>query len=374
MLIALLVPMLVGVAALALDSALWANAHTSIQGAADAAAASAARVYSANLASTTSAELSLEADAIAAQYGFVNGQNGVTVTMNWPPTGTAGGQNLRSCNAETLSANDQYFGDDTKFEVIISRTYSATLSSIGVPAQTNICGRAVASLNGGGICILALDGTAAGAFSASGNANIALSGCGLFSNSTNATDSILLGPKGSATVTATNGGQNGAAGAIELSGGSSMSPAGTPNEAQLVDPYSGVAVPTSGTATSFSSFTYTAPTTTCNTPTSITSPVTTAVTLTAPPNCYKGTGKNGLISITTGCLILSTSTGTYTFSGTGGIQVSGVPTPSGCNGKSISIPATNTATINVNGPISVSSGSLTINGANLNVSGYITVG
>src|SRR5206468_333065 len=59
----------------------------SAQSAVDVAAFSAAQNYSTNGAGSSGTNLNLntEAKAIAASYGFVNGQNGTTVTLNRPP-------------------------------------------------------------------------------------------------------------------------------------------------------------------------------------------------------------------------------------------------------------------------------------------------
>ena len=370
-LITLMIPPIIGLSALAVDGGVLAYDHMTLQAAADAAAASAVQRYQQGGASPSTSTLTLEGEAIAAQYGFVNGTSGVTVTVNWPPTGkiTSGGS-LQSCIDENLSANDQYFGDSTKIEVIIAKPISRYLSTIWSSNQINICGRAIGSPSGG-ICILALDPTADGAFSALQGSAITLTGCGLFSNSNSTVDSILV--SGTATIHATNGGTIGAAGGIECPPGQ-CSPTPTPNLAPVPDPYASVTIPTPGAATTFSAFTYSAPSTVnCGATTTISSPLTSPFTLTAG-TCYTGPGGNnhGLINISTGGCLVAPSAGTYTFKGTGGIQISATP-PSGgsCNGKSLNMPST--ATLNVSGPIVfgsfTSAQSINLNLAAFNIGG-----
>ena len=360
--VVLLMPALLGITAIATDGLLWGYAQQNLQAAADAAAGSVAKAYSYN----TSADLSLEAKAIAAQYGIVDGVNGNSVVVDTPPQSGTG-----SC---TLAATDPYVTNTTPdyaFEVIITQPQPAIFSTIFGVTSPSLCALAVAHPTGGD-CILALNASAAGAFTASNNATVSLSGCGLFSDSNNATDSILV--SGTATITATNGGTIGAAGGIEAPAGQ-VSPTPVPNQSPVSDPYASVTIPTPGNATTFSAFIYSPPSTvSCGTTTPIPSPLNAPFTLT-PGGCYTGPGgsNHGLINIgTNGCLV-ATVAGTYTIKGNGGIQISATP-PSGgsCNGKSVNVPST--ATLNVSGPIAVSTAgiSITLNLPAFNIGG-ITV-
>src|SRR6266545_7516415 len=73
---ALLMPVLVGFAGLAAETGLWFYTHQAMLSAADSAAVSAA---------TAGGNFLAEASGVAASYGFANGANGVTVTVNQPP-------------------------------------------------------------------------------------------------------------------------------------------------------------------------------------------------------------------------------------------------------------------------------------------------
>ena len=233
-LVSLVLPIMIGIAAIGTEGGLLAYSHLVLQGTADSAAVSVARAYSAN----TSANLTLEANAITANYGVAN----ATVSVLNPPAVSSS-----SC---TLASSDSNIGNENAFEVIVTQSRTPTISAFfGFTNSFNICAVAVAGLTGGD-CMLALNATAAGAITASGSANITFSGCSIFSNSNNSTDSILLGPKGSAKITVTNG-TVGAVGGVEVSGGSSLTPPATSGGSAVSDPYQGVSMPTSSPACTF---------------------------------------------------------------------------------------------------------------------------
>src|ERR1700733_13968934 len=113
-LVALLLPVFIGVAALGTESGLWAFAHMNQQGAADSAAMSATVAFSEG---ESPANMLLEAEAISAQYGYVNGTSGVTVTVNNPPL------------ADSVCPPDSsYVGNTGAVEVLIEKPYSPLLS------------------------------------------------------------------------------------------------------------------------------------------------------------------------------------------------------------------------------------------------------
>ena len=135
----LLTPVLIGVAALGTEGASILSLHRQVQAAADSAAVSVASYYAAqktNNASATTTQLTGEAQAVAASYGFVTGTNGATVTMNTPP------------------ASGNFTTDNYAFEVIVTQTHSPLLSSYLLPNAMTITARAVAlvstSSSGGG--------------------------------------------------------------------------------------------------------------------------------------------------------------------------------------------------------------------------------
>src|SRR5206468_6871421 len=89
MITALMAPMLLGLVGLGTENGVWLYTHQTAQSAADAAAFSAAQSYSVNGAGIgaggDNSNLAKEANAIAANYGFVNGKDGVSVTLNRAP-------------------------------------------------------------------------------------------------------------------------------------------------------------------------------------------------------------------------------------------------------------------------------------------------
>src|SRR5260370_31116294 len=83
---------LAGFAALAIDVASWQVAKLSMQGAADSAAYSAGIAYS----KSDGTDFHTQAKGITAAQGYVDGQNGATVTVNQPP---ASGSHASSATA-----------------------------------------------------------------------------------------------------------------------------------------------------------------------------------------------------------------------------------------------------------------------------------
>ena len=212
---ALLAPALVGIVGLSTDYGLWMQTQRAMQNAADSAAASAATAYA-----TSNTNSATQAKAVASSYGFVDGTGGVTVTVNRPPT------------------TGNYTTNSGAIEVIITGTRTAYFSRIISSDSGTIKARAVglASGNGSG-CVLALDTTASGADTETGNTNVILNGCSLYDNSNN---SSALRIVGAATLSAQSvnvvGGISGTSAITTVSGiFTGVTPA--------VDPYASVAMP-----------------------------------------------------------------------------------------------------------------------------------
>src|SRR5215475_2248447 len=74
---ALAMPVLIGTAGLGTEVAWWLFKHKNMQSAADSGAVSAA---------TAGTNLNAEANSVTAAYGYANGVNNVTVTVNQPPS------------------------------------------------------------------------------------------------------------------------------------------------------------------------------------------------------------------------------------------------------------------------------------------------
>jgi Flp pilus assembly protein TadG len=189
---ALLMPVLVGFVGFGTDYALWIYTHQTAQAAAESAAVSAA---------TAANNFTVEAQAVTATYGFVDGSNGVTVTVNQPPQ--SGGHTTTS----------------GAVEVIVQRTQTPIFSAaVWSSRQVSVSGRAVA-VGGGAGCVLTLDKTASGALTVQGSAQVALAGCNLNDNSSSGTALSIGGSgslsalgvgivgnlSGSSNITATNG-------------------------------------------------------------------------------------------------------------------------------------------------------------------------
>jgi hypothetical protein len=218
---ALTVTSLLGFAGLGTDATLWFVAKRNLQGAADAAAFSASTALAAGANSTAFGNA---AKAVAAQYGFTNGVNGVSVTVNNPP----------------LSGS--YTSSSSAIEVLISQPQPLFFSSLFLNSQPTASSRAVA-LEGSSSdgCVMALDkGDVTDGLGDSGTGKLTLNGCTIYVNSSSASALQMSGSasinalaayivgnytmSGTATFTTTNG----------ITTGSTAAP----------NPYAGVSVPT----------------------------------------------------------------------------------------------------------------------------------
>jgi Flp pilus assembly protein TadG len=176
--VGLAAPVMVGLVGLGTEYGLWMYTHQTAQSAADAAAFSAAQAYSINGAggsvggiggvTGSGQNVVTEANAIAASFGFTNGQNGVTVTVHRPP----------STGAMSGAVNG--------VEVIISQTQSRLFSALWNHNQVTIKARSVALGNSALGCVLALDRTVNKAALNSGGGTVNLNGCDLYDDSSDA--------------------------------------------------------------------------------------------------------------------------------------------------------------------------------------------
>ncbi|WP_439400368.1 TadE/TadG family type IV pilus assembly protein (plasmid) [Bradyrhizobium sp. PMVTL-01] len=172
---ALLMPVLVGTAGLGTEVGWWYYKHKNMQSAADSGAVSAAT------AATASGDLTSEANAVTANYGYANAVNNVTVVVNQPPkTGT-------------------YTSNTQAVEVVVSQPQQRLLSSLFGSDPVLITARAVALPNSGTGCVLALNSSASPAVNVSGGNQLNLIKCNLYSNSG---ASPSLNVAGSASVAA----------------------------------------------------------------------------------------------------------------------------------------------------------------------------
>ena len=225
--LALSLPLLVGMMSLGVETGLWYAEKRDLQNAADAAALSGAFELAAGRTTTVKAA----ATSDATRNGF-SAAEGIPATVNAPPT------------------SGKYVGDTSAVEVILSRDQTLLLSTLFL-GSTRVTARAVARSGGpGDYCVLALDPNMGGAVDVTGSASISLADCGVAANSKSAQ---ALQVSGSGTLTTkyiqTVGG-------YDVSGSGKLSAGATITDASpITDPYAGLSVPSYGgcTASGFNS-------------------------------------------------------------------------------------------------------------------------
>ena len=216
---ALLLPALVTIAAFGTEGGYYLYNHRVVQSAADNAAYSVATALAIN-SSSTSADLLLQARAMAAtDYGLVDGANGVVVTVNRPPTGQC-------------YASSQYIGKSGATEVAITKSVTRTFSNVWSSGNVSICGRAVAIVSGGGQCVLALGTTGTVISTTKNNLNINVTGCGIFSNSSDPQSILVAGNNDAITAESI-----GTVGGTSISGNAKTQVSATTGNPPLEDPY-----------------------------------------------------------------------------------------------------------------------------------------
>jgi Flp pilus assembly protein TadG len=169
---AILMPVLVGTAGLGTEVGYWYYKHKNMQSAADSGAVSAA---------TAGSNLTAEANAITASYGYANRVNSVAVAVNQPPT------------------SGNHASNPDAIEVIISQPQQRLLTALFGTEPVLITARSVALPNAGTGCVLALNSSISPAVKVSGSNTLTLNRCNLYSNSSG---SPSLDVSGSATVSA----------------------------------------------------------------------------------------------------------------------------------------------------------------------------
>ncbi|MBI1867280.1 MAG: hypothetical protein HYS06_03140 [Methylocystis sp.] len=231
---ALALPAVIGFVGLAAEAGQWFYTQQAILGAADAGAISAAT------AGGSFATQQTEARGVAASYGYVDGQNGVTVTVNQPP---------KSGNYKTTQG---------AVEVIVAQPQSRLFSALFSSTPLSVSARAVAAagvVGGGNGCVLALNKTKDKAIQNGSSSTVDLHSCNVYDNSSSGK---ALSLNGSAKLLAAS---VGVVGGIEGAGGiATTNGVTTGMKPPVADPYASVAPPslsgclktgykTSGTAT-----------------------------------------------------------------------------------------------------------------------------
>ena len=167
---AIIATTLIGMAALGVDIGFVYYKHREMQSAADAAASGAGTA----LAKGYPANIGLEARALAAAVGFVDGANGVVITVNRPPT------------------SGSHTTDPNAVEVFIAEPQTLNLVSLFRSGLFNVKVRAVA-IQGtqGSYCVLGLDTAASGAVKTENNGVVSSTTCGVGVNSSSNSALIL---------------------------------------------------------------------------------------------------------------------------------------------------------------------------------------
>lgn len=215
--LALLLPVVVGVAALAVETGLWFAERRALQTAADAAALSGAFELTAGRRATVAASALVDGRRNAADASF---------TVRTPPV------------------TGKYVGSGGAVEVVASRPQTLLLSALFL-GDMQVGARAVARAGSAGDpCILALERVESSAAEFSGSADIVLKDCGVKANSSSAQ---ALTVSGSSSLTAqfveTVGGYQ-VSGSGTLSVGSAIT-----NAAASEDPFKALSNPSVGGCT-----------------------------------------------------------------------------------------------------------------------------
>jgi Flp pilus assembly protein TadG len=214
----LMLPVLLGFTAFAVDGGMAYVTRRNAQGAADSAAHSAAIA-----AANGDANLADQAKAVALQYGLTDGQAGVSIRVNSPPT------------------SGPYAGNAKAVEVIVSRPMLTFFSQMFGGTASTLTVRSVSLIGrAGDVCVLALNPTKQYAVLVNGQPVITLTDCALQINS-NAAQGLLV--NGGAKITADQIRLVGAG--YLLNGGPTMTlKNGFKTGADAIpDPYAGVTVP-----------------------------------------------------------------------------------------------------------------------------------
>jgi hypothetical protein len=219
--VALLLTILIGFVSLGTEIVSLLMTSRQMQVAADSAALAAVKARTKGYP-TVYAD---EAIALARAAGFVQGQNGTTVTVNSPP------------------ASGGYAGSSNAVEVIISQPQVLALAALFGSGTFAISARSVGTVGGTGLCALALDGSASSAIQASNGATVNLNNCGVGANSTS---NSAISVTGAATLTTST---LSVVGNYNVSNGGILNASGaiTTGAAAMTDPYAGRAVPAPGT-------------------------------------------------------------------------------------------------------------------------------
>ena len=163
----LLFPVLVGGLGVGFEISNWYLKTRSMQNAADAAAVAAAGNGSSNY--------DLEAKAVVAQYGFVDGSNNITVTASNTATCPAGGS---TCYSVTITGVVPLYLAQVvgyKGDITVNSAQQKTIKQVSVAERT---------IAPAPVCLLALANSGAQGIRSNGAPNANMTGCNVMSNTT----------------------------------------------------------------------------------------------------------------------------------------------------------------------------------------------
>jgi hypothetical protein len=220
-LIALALPVLVGMTGAAAETAVWFELKRRAQNAADGAAVAGAI----QRARGGTANVVASAKRAATQNGFTNSVSSTTVTINYPPT------------------SGSYAGQPDAVEAIITRTFSPMITRLFHDGDITIYARAVAEVKVvGKACVLALSTTASNALYFQGSTFVDNSGCVVASNS-GASNGVTM--SGNATLSAMSVWSAGGFSTPNDTGQLTLAQPAKTNMWPLDDPYADVNIPNS---------------------------------------------------------------------------------------------------------------------------------
>jgi hypothetical protein len=160
---------MIGMSALGVEMGFAYYKQRQMQAAADAAAFGAGIA----IAKGYPLDFRLQARALTAAVGYVDGGDGVSITVNKPP------------------ATGAHAADQTAVEVLVSQPQTFYLVTLFRSGLFTIRVRAVAIQNQGSNCVLALNSTASGSVTIKQNGILSSGSCGVGANSSSETAVIL---------------------------------------------------------------------------------------------------------------------------------------------------------------------------------------
>ena len=211
--VAVMAPVLAGLAGLAVDTGMWYAQSRNAQAAADSAAVAGA-LEVLRSGSNESMVVAAAHDDLAV-YGYSTA-NGDGITVNFPPD------------------SGPYKNAMDKVEVIVSRPAFRTLSAVFLDQDPNVAARAVGVADINDTCVWSLNPSDPATVSVSGTADVSL-GCGVFVNSSD--PGAALDESGSGCLTATK---------LKVVGGASgdcLNPSPLTGASPISDPMASVQAP-----------------------------------------------------------------------------------------------------------------------------------